>query len=118
MTLQITRLADATPINPPGHTNVQPVQLQGGEHNTTDDITVILSHYLPGGHADADTMRSETIYVVLTGELFINSDGDETTLHTYDSVRLPAGATRVLENRGPLPTSILVIRSTHTSTTD
>jgi uncharacterized cupin superfamily protein len=113
VTLQITRLADATPFHPPGHTNVQPVQLQGGEHSPTVDVTVVLSHYLPGGRAEEDTMQSETVYVVLAGDLFISSDGDETTLHTYDSVRLPAGATGALENRGPLPTSILVIRSTH-----
>lgn len=116
MTLQITRLADATPIHPPDHTNVQPVQLQGGDHSPTEDVTVILSHYLPGARAEADTMRSETVYVVVAGELFISSDGDETTLNIYDSVRLPIGVTRVLENRSPLPTSILVIRSTRTAT--
>lgn len=116
MSMQVTRLADTTPFHPPGHTNVQPVQLQGGAQNTTEDLTVVLSHYLPGGHAAADTMRSETVYVVLAGELHISSDGDETTLQVYDSVCLPVGATRVLENRGALPTSILVVRSTRTPT--
>lgn len=112
MTLQITRLVDATFIHPPGHTGVQPVQLQGGDHNSTDDFVVILSHYLPGGRADKDTMRAETVYVVLSGELFIDSDGEEATLHPLDSVRLPAGATRILDNRGALPATILVVRST------
>lgn len=113
MPLQTTRLADATPFHPPGHGGVQPFQLHGGTHSATDDITVVLSHYLPGGTAAADTMVAETVYFVLSGELCVSSDGDEITLRPFDSVRLAAGATRTLENRSPLPTSILVVRSTH-----
>lgn len=115
MTLTVTRLADAPLIHPPGHTNVQPQHLHGGDHSPTTDLSVILSHYLPGGRADADIMPAETVYFVLTGEVVVTSDDQEATLHRYDSVRLPAGATRVLENRGPLPATILVLRSTHTA---
>lgn len=113
MPLTVTRLADAPHIYPPGHTNVQPQQLHGGAHSPTTDLSVILSHYLPGGRADADTMPAETVYFVLAGEIVVTSGDQEATLHPYDSIRLPTGATRVMENRGPLPASILVIRSTH-----
>ena len=115
MTVQITRLTDAEPTCPPGHTNVQPLLLQGGPHAPTTDLVVLLSHYLPGGRADPEVMTTETVYVVVAGQLTVSADGTDTTLHPYDSVRIDPGTIRALENRGPLPTSIIVVRSTHTT---
>jgi len=110
MGMQIIRLADATPFDPPGHHGVGPLRLQGGDTSATQNLSVVLSHYLPGGQAESAAQPTETVYVVVTGELTMISEGTEETLRQYDSVHFTAGAVREVINRSPLPASMLVIR--------
>lgn len=110
MSMRVTRLADAERFDPPGHTGVGPLRLQGGESTPTESVTVALSHYLPGGQAEAARQATETVYVVVAGELTMVSDGAEETLRPYDSVHFAAGTTRSVVNRTQLPASMLVIR--------
>jgi hypothetical protein len=98
MTMTITRLADATPFDPPGHRGVGPLRLRGGETSPTEGIVVTLSHYLPGGQAE------------MAPELVMISDGVVETLRTYDSVHFTVGTLRQVENRSHLPASMIVIR--------
>ena len=112
MGMRITRLADATPFDPPGHRGVGPVRLQGGEASPTEAVTVVLSHYLPGGEAEMAVQPTETVYVVVAGELAMISDGTEETLRAYDSVHFSAGTVRSVINRSNVPASMLVVRPT------
>lgn len=112
MTMRITRLADGEIFNPPGHTGVGPVRLQGGDATPTDEFSVALSHYLPGATAEPAPQVSETVYVVLSGSLVMTSEGKEATLQPYDSAHFTTGTTRTVENRTHLPASMLVIRAT------
>jgi mannose-6-phosphate isomerase-like protein (cupin superfamily) len=110
--MRITRLADATPFDPPGHRGVAPLRLQGGEAAPTEEVTVVLSHYLPGGEAEMAVQPTETVYVVVSGEPVMISDGVEETVRPYDSAHVPAGTSRQVVNRTQLPASMLVIRPT------
>ena len=110
MGMRITRLADATPFDPPGHRGVAPLRLQGGEAAPTEDVTVVLSHYLPGGEAETAVQQTETVYVVVSGELVMIRDGVAETVRPYDSVHLTAGTSRQVLNRTHVPASMLVIR--------
>lgn len=112
MTMRVTRIDDAEPFHPVGHSGVGPVRLQGGAGTPTTDFTVVLSHYLPGGVAESAPQVAETVYVVLVGELVMVSDGVEETLRPHDSVHFTPGTIRSVENRTHLPASMLVIRST------
>lgn len=112
MTMRVTRLADAEPFTPVDHDGVGPVRLQGGEATPTSDFTVVLSHYLPGALAALAPQVAETVYVILSGELVMTSEGAEETLGTYDSVHFTPGTMRTVENRTHLPASMLVIRAT------
>lgn len=105
MGMRITRLVDATPFAPEGHSGVRPVRLQSGEQ-----VSVVLSHYLPGGEAQLAPQPVETCYVVVSGELVMISEGTEETLHPYDSVLFTTGTLRQVVNRSHLPASMLVIR--------
>jgi mannose-6-phosphate isomerase-like protein (cupin superfamily) len=116
MTMRITRLADAEPFSPVGHTGVGPVRLQGGDSTPTTDVTVALSHYLPGGRAELSPQIAETVYVVVSGALVMSSDGAEEALGPMDSVHFGPGTMRTVENRTHLPASMLVIRSTREAT--
>jgi uncharacterized cupin superfamily protein len=112
MTMRVTRIADAEPFNPVGHDGVGPVRLQGGASTPTADFTVALSHYLPGAAAHLAPQEAETVYVVLSGELVMASEGVEETLGAYDSAHFTTGTLRTVENRTNLPASMLVIRAT------
>lgn len=104
--MHVTRLADATAFQPPLHEGVQPVWLQapGGP------VTTALSHYLPGGGASMAPVDLDTIYVVVDGTVVVTTREEEVALGRFDSVRLPAGTERSVENRTNLTASILVIR--------
>jgi quercetin dioxygenase-like cupin family protein len=107
--IDITRLCRAQPFQPAGHHGVGPVHLFGGE-DYDGAVTAALSHYLPGGRADMSPVPAETLYVVLTGTLTLDTEGDDYDLHPLDAVRLTAGTLRGVENRTNLPASMLVIR--------
>ena len=111
MTMRITKLEDGEPFSPVGHEGVGPVRLQGGADTPTSDCTVVLSHYLPGGAAELAPQDAETVYVVLSGELVMSSDGDTVALGPFDSVHFTRGTMRTVENRTHLPASMLVIRA-------
>jgi mannose-6-phosphate isomerase-like protein (cupin superfamily) len=115
MTMRVTRLREAEPFAPAGHAGVGPVRLQGSESTPTTDFTVALSHYLPGGAAELSPQPSETVYVVLSGELVMSSEGVDETLVAYDSVHFTPGTLRTVENRTHLPASMLVIRAVEKS---
>lgn len=112
MTMRVTRIADAEPFHPVDHDGVGPVRLQGGTSTPTSEFTVALSHYLPGAAAKLAPQKAETVYVVLSGQLLMTSDGDEQSLGALDSVHFTPGTLRTVENRTNLPASMLVIRST------
>jgi mannose-6-phosphate isomerase-like protein (cupin superfamily) len=112
MTMRVTRISDAEPFQPVGHTGVGPVRLQGGASTPTTDFTVALSHYLPGGAAELAPQDAETVYVILSGQLVMAADGEEVALDPNDSVHFTAGTLRTVENRTNLPASMLVIRAT------
>lgn len=111
MPMRITRLVDAERFSPTGHEGVGPVRLQGGDSTPTTDFTVALSHYLPGAAAEPSAQVSETVYVVVSGELVMTSDGEEAALGPNDSVHFTVGTVRAVENRTNLPASMLVIRA-------
>lgn len=110
MTLDIAKLDQARRFQPAGHHDVGPVHLFGGE-DYDGAVTVVLSHYLPGGHAEMSPVPAETIYLVLTGELTLtDADGATHVLNALDGARLPLGTLRSVENRTNLTASLLVIR--------
>ncbi|MDJ0396431.1 cupin domain-containing protein [Rhodococcus sp. G-MC3] len=111
MSMRVTRIGDAEPFSPVGHDNVGPVRLQGGTQSPTTDFTVALSHYLPGGAANLSAQPSETVYVIVSGELVMASEGIEEALGPFDSVHFTPGTMRTVENRTNLPASMLVIRT-------
>lgn len=107
--MRITPADAAPPYHPPLHQDVQAVRLQGHEAGPTDRFWVGRSRYLPGGRADEAPTAEETVYVVLDGELVLTTDRQDSTLHAGDSVHLPKGTVRSLENRSGKDASLLVV---------
>lgn len=110
MPIEITHLAQGQRFHPEGHHGVGPVQLFGGGHYD-GAVTVVLSHYLPGGEAELSPVAAETIYLVLSGSLTLtDADGHAEVLDALDGARITLGTPRRVENRTNLPASMLVIR--------
>jgi mannose-6-phosphate isomerase-like protein (cupin superfamily) len=107
--MRVTRFADAPTYDPPLHRGVAAARLQGHEAGPTERFWVGLSDYGPGGAADEAPTREETIYVVLAGELTVTCGGREETLGPQDSVHLPKGTVRTVENRTGITATLLVV---------
>jgi len=106
--VRITRFSAAPAYFPPLHSGVTCRRLQGHEAGSTQQFWVGHSVYHPGALASASYTLEETIYTVLAGEVVLVVSGREETLHALDSVHLPKGTLRSVENRSDQPASILV----------
>ena len=108
MTARLHRIADAPAFRPQGHSGVSPVRLSG---TTADEsLSVVLSTYEPGAHADRSPVPVDTVYVLLTGRLTISLDDEQIELAHLDSLFLQAGCVRAVDNLAAEPASMFVIR--------
>jgi mannose-6-phosphate isomerase-like protein (cupin superfamily) len=88
------------------------LRLQGLEAGGSEAFWVGLSHYLPGGGAGPDSAPLERVYVVLSGQLTVIVDGEETVLGPMDSCTIPSGETREAINRGNDVCTMVVVMPT------
>jgi len=101
--MQVTRFSEAPSYQAPEHYDMSCLRLQGKEATTTDTIWLGLSHILPGGHTSLKDADVEKLYVVIEGEVTIQTDTEEFTLKRLDSCRLAPGEARALLIRGASP---------------
>jgi quercetin dioxygenase-like cupin family protein len=108
VTAHLHRIGDAAAFQPEGHTGVSPVRLTGTAPD--EPIGVVLSSYEPGAQAERSPVALDTVYVVLTGCLTVSLEDREIELTHLDSLFLPAGCVRAVDNRTAEPASMFVIR--------
>lgn len=110
--MQVTRYSEAKPYEAPEHYGMACLRLQGKEATTTDTIWIGLSHILPGGHTSLKEATVEKLYVVIAGEVTIETIDGAVTLGVLDSCRLAPGEARALVNRTNASASILLAMPT------
>lgn len=110
--MRVTRHTSAPGYVAPAHHDVATRRLQGHEAGPTERFWVGLSYYLPGGGADESPAGEETVYVVLDGTLVVTAAGQAAELGPLDSVHLPKGTVRRVDNRSARPATLLVIIGT------
>jgi quercetin dioxygenase-like cupin family protein len=66
--------------------------------------------YEPGAHAERSPVALDSVYLVLAGRLTVSLDDERFELTHLDSLFLPAGCVRAVDNRTAEPASMLVIR--------
>lgn len=108
MTARLHRFADALAFQPEGHTGVSPVRLTGIDPD--EPISVVLSSYEPGAHAERSPVALDTVYLILTGRLTVSLDDEQVELGHLDSLFLPQGCVRAVDNLTAEPASMFVIR--------
>lgn len=107
--MKVTRISDARPYEAPGHFDMVGLRLQGNEASPSEVLTLGLSHFLPGGGASESASKLERIYIVVEGEMTVTVADEEVVLAALDSVLIPAGETRAIQNRTNLPAAMLVV---------
>lgn len=108
--MEITRLSNARPYNPPLHHGCTALRLQGFDASAADFAWTGLSHILPGGGADMDAGPLGKIYVVVAGEVTIRLGDDSTgVLDIWDSCFIPANEAREVRNNSNVVASMIVI---------
>ncbi|MGI8591320.1 MAG: hypothetical protein ACR2M5_10095 [Nakamurella sp.] len=108
MTPEVHRVADATAFQPEGHQEVSPVRPTGTA--TGETLGVVLSTYEPGAHAEWSPMALDTVCVLQSGRSSITLEDGAVQLGHLDSVFLPDGCLRAVDNLTSDPGSMLVIR--------
>jgi quercetin dioxygenase-like cupin family protein len=107
--VQVTRIADASSYEAPGHFGMSALRLQGYDRSDSPAFWVGLSHLLPGGGAQRSASSLDRVYVVLDGAVTLTTDDDEVVLTRLDSVYVAGGESRAVSNHTTLPASMLVI---------
>lgn len=107
--MQVTRLADASSYEAPGHFGCTALRLQGADASDAKAFTVGLSHFLPAGGCHHDATPIEKVYVVIDGEVTIVTDDGEAALGPYDSILLAPDEARAIENRTNRPASMITV---------
>jgi len=102
--MHLKRFEDAEAYEAPNHFGVVGLRLQGFEDGGPKNQWVGLSQFLPGGGAGPDSTPFEKVYVVLDGEMTV-----ETVLGKFDSCTIPPGEIRKIENRRNDVCTMLVV---------
>lgn len=107
--MQITRYDEAKPYEAPEHFGMACLRLQGKEATQTDTVWLGLSQMLPGGHTSLKDAAVEKIYVVIDGQVTVQTNSGEFVLNRMDSCRLAPGEARALRNNTNKTASILLV---------
>lgn len=83
--------------------------LQGGDTTPAEFASVGLSTFEPGGGAKMSASKIERIYVLISGQISVQTAEQDIELGAFDSCHIPAGVERAVDNRGADDAVMLVI---------
>jgi hypothetical protein len=106
--MHLVRFSDAPAYEAPGHKDMRMLRLQGRDAGPADLVWLGVSHLLPGGGTESNASAEEKFYVVLDGEVTIESDTGEEVLGIWDSCRIAPHEKRALKNLSNRPATILL----------
>lgn len=106
--MEVVRFRDAPPYAAPGHHAMRLRRLQGREASQAERLWLGLSVVEPGGGTDMSASPVEKLYVVIEGELVVETPAGVCVLGRLDSVRIAPGEARALANRTDAPATVLL----------
>ncbi|MGB0664090.1 MAG: cupin domain-containing protein [Pontibacterium sp.] len=107
--MKLRRFNEALPYDAPNHFECKALRLAGFEEGSSENFWVGCSHFLPGGGAGPDSSPLEKVYIVLSGELTVEVNGETHTAGAMDSVVIPADEIRKIINNGNTVVTMLVV---------
>jgi quercetin dioxygenase-like cupin family protein len=96
--VNVTRFATAPEYRPPNHFDMRCLRLQGHEAGPADAIWIGASVIEPGGRIDRSASALEKHYVVIEGEIVLDTGEQEVLLGLFDSCCLTPGEPRTIRN--------------------
>ncbi|MDR2420617.1 MAG: cupin domain-containing protein [Oscillospiraceae bacterium] len=114
MSWKITRRNESYNYEAPGHFDVRTTRLHDPKDVNRGGITMGLSHFLPGGGCNYGSNAKETIYYIMEGEMYLESevgtpDEVKTTLCAGDSYHCGPGTKKSVVNNGADSCKMLVV---------
>ena len=106
---KVTKANEAVRYDPPGHFDVRCTNLHQPDHVDNGEISLGLSHFLPGGGADMAPCPYEMFYYIVSGEMTVTTgDGEQHVLHAGDTIHYAKGCERGILNTGIVVAQMLV----------
>ncbi len=110
--MESVRFGEVDPYEAPKHHGMTAFRLQGLDTSAVEHFWCGFSVFLPAGGAEKAASPTEKVYVVLSGEVTVITDGGATTLGPLDSCRIAPNEARSIENRSRDVAKMLVISAT------
>ena len=109
MSYKVTKKNESIRYEAKGHFDVRTTRLHDAK-DVGGDITLGLSHFLPGGGAEMAKSPKELIYYIIKGEMTVmTEDGKEHRLLEGDSIHLSPNEGRSSRNTGNISAEMLVV---------
>ncbi|WP_439574840.1 cupin domain-containing protein [Phreatobacter sp.] len=106
--MHINRFADLKPYEAPGHHGMRMLRMQGREAGPSEVVWLGVSQILPGGGVDPSASAEEKFYVVLEGELTVETASGSARLGPWDSCRIAPDEVRALKNETNRTVTVLL----------
>jgi hypothetical protein len=107
--MNVTKFTEANAYFPANHELMRCLRLQGHDAGPSDTVWIGASHILPGGGTTLDASEVEKFYIVLAGEVTIETQDSTYTLREFDSCRLAPREKRALKNMTNIPATVLLV---------
>ncbi|MDR1068943.1 MAG: cupin domain-containing protein [Clostridiales Family XIII bacterium] len=113
MSYKITRKNEVYTYEAPGHFDVRTTRVHDAADVNGGGITMGLSHFLPGGGCNYSSNAKETIYYIIEGQMYLESEIGtpnevKTTLYAGDSYHCGPGTEKSVVNTGQVACQMLV----------
>lgn len=100
MSYKIVRKNEALVYEPPGHYKMLATRLHNPNDVNEGNIIMGLSHFLPGGGCEFGSNPMETIYYIISGEMTLKTETEETVLKIGDSFHCGKDTKKSIKNDG------------------
>jgi quercetin dioxygenase-like cupin family protein len=107
--VNVTQFSGAKSYEAANHHGCEAVRLQGAEVSPVTSFWLGVSNFAPGGGADWDTTSAEKVYLLLEGEVTVETEDQSVTLRAKDSVFLAANERRRIINESDATAVMAVI---------
>lgn len=105
----VTRFKEAKPYKAANHNGCEAFRLQGMDISPVDKFWVGISHFALGGGAEWDATDADKVYVVLDGEITVETETESVVLGVNDSVFIGPNERRRVVNASGEPASWVVV---------
>lgn len=108
MTYKIVRKEEAYAYEAPLHYNMLATRLHNPEDVNDGRMIMGLSHFLPGGGCEFGSNPMESIYYIVSGQMTLTAENEETVLHSGDSFHCGGATKKAVKNNGTESCQMLV----------